>query len=126
MKYNQKIKICIPVFLFVIALFTGCYKDKEELLYPDVKPDCDTIPKSFSKDILPIFKTYCAKANCHDATTAQGGRTFTNYTEIHNAKEIIEQRALINKDMPRAPNPKLADSNINKIKCWLLNGAFND
>jgi hypothetical protein len=123
MKYKQKIKICIPVFLFVIALFTGCYKDKEELLYPGTKSDCDTIPAKFGKDILPIFLTYCAMANCHDAITAQGGRTFTNYTGIYNAKEVIETRALIIKDMPQAPNPKLADSNINKINCWLLSGA---
>jgi hypothetical protein len=122
-KKNQPIKICIPAFLFVIVLFTGCYKDKEELLYPGTRSDCDTVAAKFSKDILPIFQTYCAKANCHDAVSAQGGRTFTNYTGIYNAREIIKTRALIIKDMPQAPNPKLADSNINKINCWLLSGA---
>jgi hypothetical protein len=132
MRFNHKVKITLTLFLFMAAVFSGCYKDKEELLYPGSTTqaplaDCDTlIPPKFNKDILPIFLSYCAKGGCHDAASAKGGRTFTNYTEISAAKEIITTRALIIKDMPQAPNQPLADSNINKLNCWLVNGAPNN
>ena len=127
MKYMQKIKICLPVFLFMIIIFTGCYKDKAELLYPNTQVvDCDTIPAKFSNNILPIFQTYCAKSGCHDAASKQGGRTFTNYSEISDAINIIKTRALVQKDMPPAPNTSLPDSNFNKLHCWLESGAPNN
>jgi uncharacterized membrane protein len=125
MKYNQPIKISITLFLFMAVLATGCYYDKEELLYPGSNQavDCTTVSAKFSTDVLPLITTKCATSNCHDASAA-GGRIFQTYAQISGAKDRINIRAVVEKTMPESG--ALLPAEINILKCWIESGAPNN
>ncbi|MEO6669473.1 MAG: hypothetical protein ABIN36_08355 [Ferruginibacter sp.] len=108
--------------LFVLA---GCYNDKEELLYPgsNIPADCATVPSKFAADVYPMITSRCAVSGCHDAT-ASGGVILQNYTQINSKQDRINARVVIEKSMP--PTGPLLPAEINKIKCWINNGALND
>ena len=87
-------------------------------------------------DVLPIFKSSCAKAGCHDAATHQDGYIFDSYTNIikkdikpGNAAGSKVYKVLIDADendrMPRAPYPRLLPAQIQLIKDWIDQGAKN-
>ena len=88
-------------------------------------------------DVLPIFKSSCAKAGCHDATTKQKGYVFDSYTNI-NKKYIKPGDAAASKvfkvltdpdendRMPKAPYPRLLPAQVQLIKDWINQGAKNN
>lgn len=125
MKYNQQIKISLSVFLFLAIFATGCYYDKEELLYPGSNQpvNCTTVAAKFSADVLPLVTTKCAISNCHDAS-ASGGRIFKTYDQISSAKDRINVRAVIEKSMPQTG--PLLPAEVNILKCWIESGAPNN
>lgn len=90
----------------------------------------------FTRDILPIFISNCAKAGCHDAVTRQDGYRFTDYasiiakdfvagdagqTELY--EKITEDRP--DKIMPPPPNAPLTTEQKDLIKRWINAGAEN-
>jgi uncharacterized membrane protein len=125
MKYIQNIKTSIPVFLFMVVLATGCYYDKEALLYPGSNQpvDCTTVAAKFNSDVLPLITTKCAISNCHDASAA-GGRIFQTYAQISAAKDRINARAVVEKSMPQTG--PLLPAEVNILKCWIESGAPNN
>ena len=112
--------LLLPVFVT-----TGCYRDKEELLYPgSTQPvDCTTTPAKFSADVQPIILSKCAIPGCHDAS-ASGGVIFQNYAQVSSKKDRINARAVIEKTMPASG--ALLPAEIAKIKCWIDGGALNN
>ncbi|MEO6722524.1 MAG: hypothetical protein ABIN67_19295, partial [Ferruginibacter sp.] len=84
---------------------------------------CSTVPASFNADILPLVTTKCAVPGCHDAT-ASGGHFFQSYNDVNVAKELINLRVVIQKSMP--PTGPLPQADIDKLKCWIGNGAPNN
>ena len=109
----------------LFTLMTGCYYDKEELLYPDSNTavDCSTVSAKFSADVAPIISSQCATSGCHDAT-ASGGIVLQNYAQISAAKDRIQTRALTEKTMP--PSGPLPAAQVNAIQCWINSGAPNN
>lgn len=108
-----------------IVLLTGCYRDKEELLYPGstTPVDCSTVAAKFAADVQPIILSKCALPGCHDAT-ASGGVILQNYTQVSAKKDRINVRVIIEKNMP--PFGALLPGEIAKIKCWIDGGALNN
>jgi hypothetical protein len=111
----------------VVVLFTGCFYDKEELVYPRTTPvTCDTANMTFNTTILPLINARCT--NCHTGT-ATSGFNFTNY-------QLLKSRATngtlmtrltttdISKLMPQG-GPKLTDCEIAKFRAWVNRGAPN-
>jgi hypothetical protein len=90
----------------------------------------------FERDVLPIFISNCAKAGCHDASTAADGYVFTSYANIvakkfvpgnPGATELYEK---ITEDkpsdiMPPPPAPRLTSAQIATIGNWISQGAPN-
>jgi hypothetical protein len=87
-------------------------------------------------DVLPIFRSSCAKSGCHDATTKQEGYIFDSYANIvkkdvkpGNAAGSKVFKVLIEQDeedrMPRTPYPRLLPAQIELIKNWINQGAKN-
>jgi uncharacterized membrane protein len=112
--------------LILLALSaSGCYRDKEELLYPgSTQPvDCTTTPAKFTTDVQPVILSKCAVSGCHDAS-ASGGIIFQNYTQISSKKDRINSRAIVEKTMPASG--ALLPAEIAKIKCWIDGGALNN
>lgn len=107
------------------ALLTDCTKDKALLTNPNA--NCDTVPVSYSADIVPIIQTSCATnqgpgTGCHDAWIFE----YSNLkSRIDNG--TIEYRVFQTRDMPVIPNSFGIDSltaeEYLKLQCWIAAGA---
>jgi hypothetical protein len=116
-----------PFLLLAIVFTSSCYNDNAELLYgAQATTDCSTVQAKFGADIAPIINSKCAISGCHDANAVNNGadKIFTNYSLIIPHITHIQQRVVIEKTMP--PTGPLSAPEIDKIKCWIANGALNN
>jgi uncharacterized membrane protein len=117
--------LSILFMLVMITTFTGCYYDKEELLYSGKSTiSCGTISAKFSTDANPIIKSKCATSGCHDAAGAAGGAVLVTYAQISALSARINQRCVVDKTMPTSG--PLSVTEIATIKCWIDSGAPNN
>lgn len=106
---------------------TSCSKDKTPEPQTVSTDICDSIPKSFSVDVKPIFDNNCVV--CHNASNNQAnGQSWESHAEISaNIESIL---IAINHDQGKTPMPyqmaKLSDSLIQVIECWAADGAPNN
>ena len=105
-----------------IIVVSGCYYDKEELLYPD-GINCATVPARFSADVNPIIQSRCAISGCHAAGSTNGRGPLTSYDLIKNAAVEIKA-AVVSKFMPQGSS--LTPIEIKTISCWVDAGAPNN
>lgn len=131
--------------LIILLLFTSFAACKHEVYTPPASPEppgptagCDPDTVYFSKDILPLLNSSCAKSGCHDATSHTEGVILTDYTSIINTGEIIalypEASKLYemitendpDKIMPPSPNAPLTSEQIALIRKWIMQGAKNN
>lgn len=110
------------VAIVIVVGLTGCYNDKEELLYPSAF-DCASQTISFAATIQPIIQTRCAIAGCHDAPSGNKGGPFTNYSLIKN-KALIIRAQVSSGVMPQGSS--LSANQIALINCWVTQGALNN
>jgi hypothetical protein len=106
----------ISVFVF-LAILQSCYKDKEELLYPNDVNNTDTTAVAYSTFVKPLLDAKCG-TSCH-----------ASYMTYSGLKPIIDNgkfnnRVLVNKDMP--PSGALGATDLAKLKRWLDAGAPNN
>jgi len=102
-------------------LITGCYYDKEELLYPGGTVDCSTVSATYTK-VQAIMTNKCN--TCHSARSAAGGVVLETYDQVKAHADRINQRAIVEKTMP--PAAPLATDEIAILKCWISSGAPNN
>lgn len=105
-----------------IFLLMSCKQDK---IVPVVEECPETI--SFAQDVQPLINTNCSTSGCHAAGFISP--TLLTHADVDaNANSIL---ARIQKDptdgqlMPSG-GPKLADSLIQKIKCWVSQGKLDN
>lgn len=121
------VKICKYVFFssLLIMAVTGCYYDKEELLYSGKGTvSCSNVSAKFSTDVSVIIKNKCATSGCHDAAGSAGGTVLVTYAQISAAAARINQRAVVDKTMPTSGPLSVAEVSI--LKCWIDSGAPNN
>ena len=108
------------LFLFIV----NCSKDKALPTNNTNNNICDSVDSvSFSNDIEPILNGNGCYG-CHSSTSP----LFNDYNTVYNNKEDILlaiQHDLSKSPMPKGM-PKLNDSLINKVYCWIENGAPNN
>jgi len=118
------------VSIILMLLFTSCYYDNEECLYPEGSTPCDTVNISYSKHIWPIINDYCI--SCHSGGTPSGNIALENYDDINKAAMIPEGSygslfGVINHSPGNSPMPenggKLSDCNIDQVRIWIDLGA---
>ena len=120
-------KICMSVFFatLMVTSNTGCYYDKEELLYSGKGTlSCGSISARFSTDVNVIIKNKCATSGCHDAAGSAGGSVLVTYAQISAAAARIKQRAVVDKTMPSGGPLSVAEVSV--LKCWIESGAPNN
>ena len=128
MKYSFRL-IILVVFFFLGAMTSGCYYDKEELLYPAT--NCDTSGVTYSVTVTGIMRTNCYV--CHTTASAAasgGGIQLDSYAKI---KVYVDNGKLIGSikhasgysAMPKNAT-KLNSCDINKIEAWAKAGAPNN
>ena len=113
-------KIMFAIIGFV--LLAGCYYDKEEQLYPGGSA-CSGVDAKFNTQVLPLMKSRCAIAGCHDASSTNFGGPFTDYNLIKTKTHDI-RNAVLSGLMPQGSS--LTAEEIKLINCWIESGAPNN
>ncbi|WP_207491856.1 c-type cytochrome domain-containing protein [Aridibaculum aurantiacum] len=120
--------ILLFITAFSVALITGCFYDKEELVYPTTGTgsNCDTANMRYSVDITNILSASCY--SCHSGTAASGGGIrLDTYNGVKNMVNNGQLMRAITHSGGASPMPKggskLPACTIAKIKAWIDRGA---
>ncbi|MEI6190061.1 MAG: hypothetical protein WCP61_06545 [Chitinophagia bacterium] len=120
------------ILLVGIILFSACYYDKKDQIYPQVVvTTCDTTNITYGVTVTNILVSNCT--SCHGATTANlsgGGILLNSYAAV---KPYVTNGKLINSilqngqasAMPKN-GTKLDVCTINKMILWVNKGALNN
>ena len=116
------------ILLLVIGL-QSCYYDNPPELLPF---DCEDV--SFITHVQPILTNSCATTGCHNGTTVpdlRGENAWNKlregYINLVNPEESILFRTVDFQENPMPPGgPKLSQTNIDIIQCWIEAGARNN
>jgi hypothetical protein len=122
----------IIILIMGIILFSACYYDKKDLVYPQVTiTSCDTTNITYAVTVTNILNTSCN--NCHGAASANligGGILLNTYAAV---KPYVTNGKLINSILQNgqaSPMPKnmakLDQCTINKMILWVTKGALNN
>jgi hypothetical protein len=107
--------------LGVISILTfSCKKDKA------FEPVC-TDEISFSQDVQPIIMNSCATTGCHSGPNASNNMNFTSYENVFEHRILIGKSVRGESGVTQMPiGPALSADQINKISCWIEQGALNN
>ncbi len=117
------------VLLAGMIVLTGCYYDKEELLYGAPAPCTDSTGTiSYATKVVPILQTNCY--GCHSGASPSGGQPMGNYnadkTMALNGKLLgVITHATGYSPMPKGGS-KLSNCNIAVVRKWIQAGAPNN
>jgi hypothetical protein len=124
------------ILIQVIAVLSyACTKDTADAPPPPPPPTairfCDSITVSFSADIQPIMDNSCAFSGCHNSTgTTNGQFAFDTYAGVNAAQLDPKFWDAISHASGASPmpsgSPRLADSLLQKIECWIEQGALDN
>lgn len=122
---NLRIIFVLIAIGFAIGSTASCKKDMTEPPDPGLANCPDTI--SFVGTVEPIIQQSCSTTGCHDAG-AGGGYNLLGYTNISSNISIILEAINHNSGVQAMPffGDKLADSTIQKVICWNLQGALDN
>lgn len=102
-------------FIFGMLMISCVYHDLS--VEGPVEPVCDPLT-SWQTDILPIMVANCATPGCHDGISRTNN--WKNYDEVKQFATAIRNRTQ-NRSMPF--DEPLPQNEIDKIVCWVDNGA---
>ena len=115
-------KSALACVAFIALLASGCYYDKEELLYPGGS-NCNGAANKFSQ-VNPIIQTKCAfSTSCHATGTSNIGGPLTTYDQIKNKAASIKLQVQTGL-MPQTGSLTAAEKQ--SIICWVEAGAPNN
>ena len=112
------------VLLITVATVPSCNKDKTA---PQTPNECaDTV--SFSATIEPMIQANCATSGCHNAGSAAAGYNLEGHGNISSNANII--LTVIRHESGVVPmpyfQPKLNDTIIKQVGCWINQGTLNN
>lgn len=116
----------IVIFL-ILSMYSSCYYDNEQYLYPNNTQPCDTSDVTYSQSIAPITSANCNI--CHNKTVLSGNVVTDNYLDLSivalNGKLLRAVEWTGPYQMPKGGN-KLPSCDLSKIRVWVLSGAPNN
>lgn len=115
-------KLLILSFGIVLAI-SSCTNEKREVEVPQENV-CDSMDVSYANDIAPMINLNCGSPSCHGSGGSQGDMSTYNLLKNYVDQGEISDRVLILKDMP--PSGPLNDIDLEKLNCWIENGAANN
>ncbi len=112
--------------LIVLLSNTGCYYDKEEILYPQTV--CDTANVTYSGSVVPLLLSNCT--SCHGGSTPSAGIGLDTYagvkTQVTNGRLWgAVSHATSYSAMPKNA-AQLSTCSLAKIRKWIDAGAPNN
>lgn len=121
-------KELIPLLVFFsVFCFSSCTHNSDEVK-PIPVDHCDTSSVQYTRDIAPVLKQHCYA--CHSGPAATAGLDLSNFGVVHDLAASPENYLLNgvngNPDfvyMPPAPDRKLTNCEVAKIRLWCAQGA---
>jgi len=126
----MKNRLSLVMLLFGIILFSACYYDKEELLYPaGALTNCDTLGTvSYSAKVVPILQQKCY--SCHSVAFASGNIAMSTYATDRAIALNGSLYGSISHANGYSPMPqgaaKMTPCEIATIKKWIDAGSPNN
>jgi hypothetical protein len=121
-------KKTVIIFLFASAVFSSCYYDVEEDLYPG-NGACDTHGVTYSGTVLPVLQGGGC-LGCHSGSAPSGNVSLDGYDNVKAAALNGKLYGTISYAAGYSPMPqggnKLSACHINRIKAWIDAGAPNN
>jgi len=116
---------------FVLALtilLSGCYYDKEEILYPQSANCTVSDTPSYGVNVVPLLNNRCN--SCHGGNSPSGGIDLTTYSDVMKYVNNGRLMGSINhmsgySAMPKNSS-KLKGCEIDMIQKWIDTGATNN
>lgn len=129
MQVPRTINLKLILLFAVISVFSACYYDNEEELYPNTnQTPCDTASVTLSAVVKPILNQHCT--GCHNAGFASGGVDLETYAQLASSANSGKLLSSIKHDGKASPMPKgsakLDACSIAKIEKWIQLGAKNN
>ncbi len=112
---NKYLILLVVPLLFIFS----CSKD-DDGDPDDNNQNCENMDLSYGQDIKAIIDTHCALAACHGGDPSIPD--YTSYQGVFARRSLIRTRVR-ERSMPPAGNAALSQSDIDKISCWVDNGA---
>lgn len=115
-------RVILTSLVAIAIASTGCYYDKEELLYPG-GTNCVGAANKFS-NVNPIIQSKCAfSPSCHAVGTTNAGGPLTSYDLIKAKASQIKLQVQTGL-MPQTGS--LTPTELQSIVCWVEAGAPNN
>jgi hypothetical protein len=115
------------ILLITILTLTGCYYDKESLLYPGTSCEAVATP-SYAINVTPILNLRCN--NCHGGNSPSANIKLDVYSEVMKSVNNGGLLGSIKHASGYSPMPKNAGKmsacEIQKIEDWIAQGAANN
>lgn len=117
--------------LVFISVVSSCRKDRATEVSNDTAEFyCDSVTISFSNHIQPIFIQNCATSGCHNSVSASSGYVFETHGQLSQHSNMSPALKTMEHDPSLSPmpkfQPKLNDSLIEQIECWIAQGKLNN
>ena len=124
----KKLPVALILFFSASWLFSGCYYDVEEELYPSTGQMCDTSAVTYSLSVEPIISSNCYV--CHSAAAAQGGVILDDYNSLKAYADAGTLLGVLRHESGFSPMPqggsKLSTCTIAVIEKWVNDGSPNN
>lgn len=115
-------------FTIICLAVSGCYYDKEEVLYPSLGDKCDTTNITYSKTIAPLISDNCGACHGTNYKSNGGGVRLDNHNDL--VSKLDNVMGSVNHNPNYLPMPKntakLNDCKLNKLTIWFQAGAPNN
>jgi len=121
----KKVFSSITALFIILLLVQACSKPKSDNpTPPSGTNNCASVNAHFAADVAPIISTSCAaQSSCHGSGSGNGPGELLTYAQIKASSASIRS-AVESRTMPKTGS--LSQAQINKISCWVSNGAQND
>ena len=132
---NKKVTGFIIIgFILVFSIsvvFSSCYYDSEEYLFPEIGSSCDTTNITFSGTIAPMLSNYCLSCHSNSTAASYGGNIkLEDYSDVITRVNDGKLYGSISHASGYSPMPKgssqLSDCIITSVKIWIDAGAPNN
>ncbi len=125
----KRIILSLSGIIAFILIFSSCYYDNEEALYPSLNQTCDTTNVTFNATIVPLLSDYCY--SCHSNATAA---TAGNNIRMQDYADVVANAVMIQGSIKHtgsySPMPKnggmLPACQISQFDKWISNGMLNN
>jgi len=109
--------------IFIALILTSCsvYDSKTSSSSPSDPTQILDNPVGFSEVQQYVFNVSCV--SCHNSGNLNGGVNLDNYTSANASSNLINNVAVLSRQMPPSPNPALSSFQEQLLAKWITEGS---